>query len=57
MTLSMRPQDPVLMQQQTQLEKQACENFAQFHNSTSASQRQKAQRQLKSYENDLRDLI
>jgi hypothetical protein len=46
-----------LMQQQTQLEKQACENFAQFHNSTSASQRQKAQRQLKSYENDLRDLI
>jgi hypothetical protein len=57
MTLSMRPQDPLLLQQQTQLEKQACENFAQFHNSTSASQRQKAQRQLKSYENDLRDLI
>ena len=57
MTMGMRPQDPLLMQQQTQLEKQACENFAQFHNSTTASQRQKAQRQLKSYETDLRDLI
>jgi len=57
MTMGMRPQDPLLMQQQSQLEKQACENFAQFHNSTTASQRQKAQRQLKSYETDLRDLI
>ena len=49
--------NPLLMQQQSQLEKQACENFAQFHNSTTASQRQKAQRQLQSYETDLRDLI
>jgi hypothetical protein len=57
MTMGMRPKDPLLMQQQSQLEKQACENFAQFHNSTTASQRQKAQRQLKSYETDLRDLI
>jgi hypothetical protein len=57
MMMSMRPQEPALLQQQLQLEKQACDNFAQFHNSTSASQRQKAQRKLKSYESDLRDLI
>ena len=57
MMLSIRPQDHSLLQQQLQLEKQACENFAQFHNSTSASQRQKAQRKLKSYESDIRDLI
>jgi len=57
MMMSMRPQDPSLLQQQVQLEKQACENFAQFHNASSASQRQKAQRKLKSYESDLRDLM
>ena len=55
--MSVRPQDPAALQKQLQLEKQACENFAQFHNSTSASQRQKAQRKLKSYETDLKDLI
>ena len=57
MMLSIRPQDHSLLQQQLQLEKQACDNFAQFHNGTSTSQRQKAQRKLKSYESDLRDLI
>ena len=57
MMMSIRPQDPSLLQQQLQLEKQACENFAHLHNSSSASQRQKAQRKLKSYETDLRDLM
>ena len=54
---SVRPQDPVLLSLQLQLEQQACLNFAQFHNTTSPAQRQKAQRRLRAYEADLRDLI
>ncbi len=35
---------------------QSCENFAELHNSTSASQRQRATRRLRAYETDLREL-
>jgi hypothetical protein len=52
-----RPQDPALLNLQVQLEQQACVNFSQFHNTTSPAQRQKAQRRLRAYEVDLRDLI
>lgn len=54
---SVRPQDPALLNLQLQLEQQACMNFSQFHNTTSPTQRQKAQRRLRAYEVDLRDLI
>jgi hypothetical protein len=54
---SVRPQDPLLLNQQLQLEQQACVNFSQFHNSTSPAQRQKAQRKLRAYEKDIRDLV
>jgi hypothetical protein len=55
--MSVRPLDPSALQKQLDLEKQACESFAQFHNTTTANQRQKALRKLKSYETDLRDLM
>jgi hypothetical protein len=35
---------------------QACRHFAELHNSTSAEQRQRAVRRLRSYERDLREL-
>ena len=54
---SLRPQDPVLLNLQLQLEQQACLNFSQFHNITTPAQRQKAQRRLRAYEKDLRELI
>ena len=54
---SLRPQDPVLLNLQLQLEQQACLNFSQFHNSTTPAQRQKAQRRLRAYEKDFRELI
>jgi hypothetical protein len=54
---SVRPQDPLLLTQQLQLEQQACLNFSQFHNITSPAQRQKAQRKLRAYEKDVRDLV
>ena len=54
---SIRPQDPALLNLQVQLEQQACANFSQFHNTTTPAQRQKAQRRLRAYEADLRDLI
>lgn len=54
---SVRPQEPALLNLQLQIEQQACLNFAQFHNTTTPAQRQKAQRKLRSYENDVRDLI
>ena len=54
---SIRPQDPALLNLQLQLEQQACLNFSQFHNTTTPAQRQKAQRRLRAYEKDLRDLI
>ena len=37
--------------------KQACENLAQVHNTTSAEQRQRAARRLRAYEQDIRELI
>jgi hypothetical protein len=54
---AVRPQDPALLNLQLQLEQQACVNFSQLHNTTTAAQRQKAQRRLRAYETDLRDLI
>lgn len=39
------------------LRTQACQNLADFHNSTSAEQRQRAARRLRSYERDLLDLM
>ncbi|MFM1948235.1 MAG: hypothetical protein RL706_256 [Pseudomonadota bacterium] len=54
---SVRPQDPVLLNLQLQIEQQACVNFSQLHNTTTPAQRQKAQRRLRAYETDLRDLI
>lgn len=38
------------------LTRQACSNLAQLHNSTSPEQRQRAQRRLRAYERDLREL-
>lgn len=37
--------------------KQACDNLAQVHNTTSAEQRQRAARRLRAYEQDIRELI
>ena len=39
------------------LRTQACQNLADFHNTTSAEQRQRAARRLRSYERDLQDLM
>ncbi len=39
------------------LRTQACLNLANFHNSTSAEQRQRAARRLRNYEGDLQDLM
>ena len=39
------------------LRTQGCQNLAEFHNSTSAEQRQRAARRLRSYERDLLDLM
>ena len=36
---------------------QSCQNLAEFHNSTSSEQRQRAARRLRSYERDLLDLM
>lgn len=36
---------------------QSCENFAELHNTTSISQRQRAARRLRAYETDLRELV
>jgi hypothetical protein len=37
--------------------KQACDNLAQLHNTTTAEQRQRATRRIRAYEQDLRDLL
>lgn len=37
--------------------RQACENLAQLHNTTSPEQRQRAARRLRAYEQDIRELI
>lgn len=40
-----------------QMAKQACDNLAQLHNTTTAEQRQRAARRMRAYELDLRDLL
>ena len=40
-----------------QMAKQACDNLAQLHNTTTAEQRQRAARRMRAYEQDLRDLL
>lgn len=37
--------------------RQACENLAQLHNTTSPEQRQRAARRLRAYEQDIRELV
>jgi hypothetical protein len=54
---SVRPKDAGDLSKQLQLEQQACQNLAQFHNTMSPAQRLKAQRKLKDYETDVRELM
>ena len=54
---SVRPKDAGDLSKQLQLEQQACQNLAQLHNSMSPAQRLKAQRKLKDYETDVRELM
>ena len=54
---SVRPKDATDLSKQLQLEQQACQNLAQLHNTMSPAQRLKAQRKLKDYETDVRELM
>ena len=54
---SVRPKDAGDLSKQLQLEQQACQNLAQLHNIMSPAQRLKAQRKLKDYETDVRELM
>ena len=54
---SVRPKDGTELSKQLQLELQACQNLAQLHNAMSPAQRLKAQRKLKDYETDVRELM
>ena len=54
---SVRPKDAGDLSKQLQLEQQACQNLAQLHNTMSPAQRLKAQRKLKDYETDVRELM
>jgi len=54
---SVRPKDTGDLSKQLQLEQQACQNLAQLHNTMSPAQRLKAQRKLKDYETDVRELM
>jgi len=54
---SVRPKDAGELSKQLQLEQQACQNLAQLHNTMSPAQRLKAQRKLKDYETDIRELM
>jgi len=54
---SVRPKDAGDLSKQLQLEQQACQNLAQLHNTMSPTQRLKAQRKLKDYETDVRELM
>jgi hypothetical protein len=54
---SVRPKDGAELSKQLQLEQQACQNLAQLHNTTTPAQRLKAQRKLKDYETDVRELM
>ena len=57
MLQSVRPKDTSDLSQQLLLEQQACQNLAQLHNIMSPAQRLKAQRKLKDYETDVRELM
>ena len=54
---SVRPKDAGDLSKQLQLEQQACQNLAQIHNTMTPAQRLKAQRKLKDYETDVRELM
>jgi hypothetical protein len=54
---SVRPKDAGDLSKQLQLEQQACQNLAQLHNTMTPAQRLKAQRKLKDYETDVRELM
>ena len=54
---SVRPKDAADLSKQLQLEQQACQNLAQLHNTMSPAQRLKAQRKLKDFETDVRELM
>ena len=54
---SVRPRDTSDLSKQLLLEQQACQNLAQLHNTMSPAQRLKAQRKLKDYETDVRELV
>lgn len=54
---SVRPKDAGDLSKQIQLEQQACQNLAQLHNTMTPAQRLKAQRKLKDYETDVRELM
>jgi len=54
---SVRPKDAGELSKQLQLEQQVCQNLAQLHNTMSPAQRLKAQRKLKDYETDVRELM
>jgi len=54
---SVRPKDAGELSKQLQLEQQACQNLAQLHNTMTPAQRLKAQRKLKDYETDVRELM
>jgi hypothetical protein len=57
MLQSVRPRDTSDLSKQLLLEQQACQNLAQLHNIMSPAQRLKAQRKLKDYETDVRELM
>jgi hypothetical protein len=54
---SVRPKDASDLSKQLQFEQQACQNLAQLHNTMAPAQRLKAQRKLKDYETDVRELM
>jgi len=57
MLQSVRPKDEAELSRQLEFEQKACQNLAQLHNTMSPSQRLKAQRKLKDYETDVRELM
>jgi hypothetical protein len=57
MLQSVRPKDEAELSKQLEFEQKACQNLAQLHNTMSPSQRLKAQRKLKDYETDVRELM
>ena len=57
MLQSVRPRDEAELSKQLQFEQRACQNLAQLHNTMSPAQRLKAQRKLKDYETDVRELM